>query len=141
HELADVPRFLKAAHDNPSTLVLGNPQFDESAPKARTIGRKLTAFWVRVGAGTDAIGDSMCGFRVYPVDSALRAGARGNAMDFVLEIEVRMVSRDVPVLNLPTTVRDYHRDAGVVSHFRVVRDNALISLLHARLTTTRVVRT
>jgi hypothetical protein len=80
----------------------------------------------------------MCGFRVYPVDAALAARARGDAMDFDPEIAVRMVWAGVPVVNVPTRVRYLAADEGGVSHFRVVRDNVWISWLHARLTFARV---
>ncbi len=140
HAIEDIPKLLDAARARPEALVLGRPLFDESAPKARRIGREITRFWTRVEAGGPVIGDPMCGFRVYPLDAALRAGAWGDAMDFDPEIAVRMVWDGVPVENVPTRVRYIPRAEGGVSHFRMVRDNALISWMHTRLVLTKLAR-
>jgi glycosyltransferase involved in cell wall biosynthesis len=134
HQLEDIPRFLEAARAQPWALILGAPLFDASAPKARLIGRQITRFWANLETyGKRVIQDPMCGFRVYPLDAAIRADAKGNAMDFDPEIAVRMVWGQTPVVNLPTRIRYLTREAGGVSHFRRVRDDALISWMHTRL--------
>jgi hypothetical protein len=51
-------------------------------------------------------------------------------MDFDIDIIVRLHWQGVPMRWLPTKV-SYPADG--VSHFRAVRDNALISRTHARL--------
>lgn len=140
HDLGDVPRFVETARERPDALVLGRPVFDESAPRARRVARKITTFWIRVETGGDVIGDAMCGFRVYPVDAAVAANARGDAMDFDPEIAVRLVWRGLPVINLETRVRYLQQNEGGVSHFRMFRDNVLISWMHTRLTFARVMR-
>lgn len=137
HDLGDVPRLLDAARARPEALVLGAPRFDETAPAARRVGRKITAFWVAVEVGRGVIDDAMCGFRVYPVVPAVAARARGDAMDFDPEIAVRLVWAGLPVVNVPTRVRYVSADDGGVSHFRLLRDNLLISRLHARLSIER----
>jgi polyprenyl-phospho-N-acetylgalactosaminyl synthase len=133
HEVSDIPRFVAAVHAHPDALVLGQPRFDASAPRARLLGRQVTRFWTHCETLGRVIADPMCGFRVYPITAALRAGARGNAMDFDPEIAVRIAWRGTPVLNLPTSVRYIARAAGGVSHFRMVRDNVLISWMHTRM--------
>jgi hypothetical protein len=75
----------------------------------------------------------MCGFRVYPIERALSACARGNAMDFDPEIAVKIAWNGTPVLNLLTRMRYTSERDGGVSHFRLVRDNALMSWMHTRL--------
>jgi glycosyltransferase involved in cell wall biosynthesis len=140
HDLDDVPRFLEAARSQPEALVLGAPVFDESAPRSRLRARQITIFWTNFEAGAGVITDPMCGFRVYPVGAALAAGARGDAMDFDPEVAVKMVWRGAPVVNVPTRVRYVSRAQGGVSHFRLVRDNALISWMHTRLSLTRIAR-
>lgn len=140
HALDDIPRFLDAARQRPEALVLGRPLFDATAPKARRIGREITRFWTHVEAGGPVIADPMCGFRVYPLRAAIESNTRGDAMDFDPEIAVRMVWMGVPVINLPTRVRYIARGDGGVSHFRMVRDNALISWMHTRLMLTRIAR-
>lgn len=133
HAISDMPRFLAAAEAHPEALVLGSPEFDESAPRARLIGRKITRFWTHLETLGPLIDDPMCGFRVYPIDKALAAAAKGNAMDFDPEIAVRIAWSGTPVLNLVTRVRYIGEGEGGISHFRLVRDNALISWMHTRL--------
>lgn len=134
HALEDVPRFLAAAEAHPDALILGTPIFDASAPAGRRFGRRFTQMWTNLETFGRVVHDPMCGFRVYPVDAALRASdAAGDAMDFDPEIAVRLVWLGLPVANLPTRVRYFTREEGGVSHFRMVRDNALISWMHTRL--------
>ena len=105
HAITDMPRFLAAAEAHPDALILGSPEFDESAPRARLIGRQITRFWTHVETLGPVIADAMCGFRVYPIERALNAAARGNAMDFDPEIAVKIAWGGTPVLNLLTRVR------------------------------------
>lgn len=133
HDLDDVPHFLDVARAHPEALVLGAPRFDESAPKARQIGRRITIFWVNFETGGRVIEDPMCGFRVYPLAEATALSVRADMMDFDPEVAVRLVWRGVPVINLPTKVRYVPREQGGVSHFRLFKDNFLISWMHTRL--------
>jgi glycosyltransferase involved in cell wall biosynthesis len=133
HAIADMPRFLAAAEAHPDALVLGSPEFDQPAPRVRSLGRSITRFWTHVETLGPLIEDATCGFRVYPIAPALRAEARGNAMDFDPEIAVRIAWDGTPVLNLLTRVRYVGKGDGGGSHFRLVRDNALISWMHTRL--------
>jgi polyprenyl-phospho-N-acetylgalactosaminyl synthase len=133
HAVGDMPRFIGAASLHPQALVLGRPEFDASAPKARLIGRQITRFWTHVETLGRVIDDPMCGFRVYPLEPALHARARGNAMDFDPEIAVGIAWAGAPVLNLGTRVRYLSEAQGGVSHFRLLRDNLLISWMHTRM--------
>jgi len=133
HDLSCIPSFLEAARRDPQALVLGFPVFDDSVPWIRAQGRKLSQFLVHVETGGRVITDPLIGFRVYPLTATLAAGARGRRMDIDIEIAVRMVWMGTPVINLPVGVRYLSADEGGVSHFRMVRDNALISWLHVRL--------
>lgn len=140
HALDDIPSFLEHAAACPDALILGVPVFDESAPRSRVIGRKISRFWTRFEVGGSLIEDPLCGFRVYPLGAAIAAQCRGNRMEFDVEIAVRMVWRGVPTVNLPTRVRYLPAHAGGVSHFRMFRDNARISGLHTRLVMRAVFR-
>lgn len=133
HDVADIPRFLEIARAAPDTLVNGVPVYDDSAPRSRVLGRNITNFWVALETRSRAIGDAMCGFRVYPLTPAMagvfsRMHCAGMGAD--IEILVRAVWSGVPVKNVPTRVR--YPENGV-SHFRVFSDNAKLSALHARL--------
>jgi glycosyltransferase involved in cell wall biosynthesis len=137
HDVSDIPKFLAAAATDPGCLVLGAPVFDAAAPRARTVGRRVSVGFAHLETRDRSIDDPLCGFRVYPLASALACAPRADHMDFDPEIAVRMVWRGVRVRNVPTRVR-YER--GGVSHFQLVRDNVRISLMHSRLMCIMIVR-
>jgi glycosyltransferase involved in cell wall biosynthesis len=133
HDCADLPRLLDAARREPGALISGRPLFDGSIPPVRFYGRYLTHGLVWLETLSFAIRDSMCGFRVYPLAPVLALLARqhtGDRMDFDTDIMVRLYWAGVPVRQLATRV---HYPSDGVSHFRLLRDNALMVLLHARL--------
>jgi glycosyltransferase involved in cell wall biosynthesis len=133
HDAMDVPRFVAAAHADPQSLVCGQPVFDESIPRLRLCLRYLTHVMVWLNTLSLDIPDSMCGLRVYPLSVVmpiLTAEVPGRRMDFDAEALVRLHWRGVRMQWLPTRVR-YPLDG--VSHFRLVRDNGLITLMHTRL--------
>ena len=133
HDCADIDRFLREAREHLDAFILGSARFNASVPRVRRIARGLTHFWVRINTLSFDIEDSMCGFRVYPIAAVmplLRDAFVGNHMQFDMEILVRAHWRGHTFINVPTNV-DYPT-AGV-SHFRLVRDNVLISAMHAKL--------
>ncbi len=133
HDLADVPRFLERGFANPEAVVCGKAVHDHSVPRSRHYGRYVTHFWVWVETLSLAIGDSMCGFRLYPLAASctLIDGVRiPTRMDFDIEIIVRLAWAGVPVENLETRVT-YPREG--ISHFDLWHDNVRISKMHARL--------
>lgn len=133
HDAGQIGAFVEAARARPDAVICGVPRYDASVPRARLIGRYATHLWVWINTLSLAIRDSMCGFRVYPLASTvalLDSEAAGARMDFDTEVLVRLYWRGVPVVNRPTPVT-YPADG--VSHFRLWRDNWLISRMHARL--------
>jgi glycosyltransferase involved in cell wall biosynthesis len=133
HNCADIERFLHEAQLQPNAFVIGSAQFNRSVPAIRRGARELTHFWVRINTLSDDILDSMCGFRVYPIAHVvplLRSESLGDRMDFDTEILVRAHWHGHAFVNVPTIV-DY--PAAGTSHFRLVRDNVLITAMHARL--------
>ncbi len=133
HDLSSVPEMLRIAEAKPDALVLSRPQYDASAPGARKWGRLVSIFWVRAATLMDRgrIDDPMCGLRVYPLAATVPLCANtGDRMDFDPEIAVRLVWRGLDVVNVDAKVR-YFEDG--VSHYRAVRDNVLVALMHARL--------
>ena len=140
HTIEDIPRLLEAVEREPRALVLAAPRFDASAPKARMWARQITIFWTNLETRRGLIEDPMCGFRIYPVDDALAAAVQADHMDFDPEVAVRLAWAGLPIINVPTKVRYVSHDEGGVSHFRLVKDNALISWMHTRLVLLRVWR-
>lgn len=133
HDLADVPRFFEQSRARPEAIVAGQPRYDASAPAGRRYGRYVTHFWVWVETLSFAIGDSMCGFRLYPLEPtvALIDHRRiPKRMDFDTEIIVRLFWMGLTVINLETRV--VYPPNGM-SHFKMWRDNVRISWMHTRL--------
>ena len=133
HDISDIPTFIDAAIQHPETLICGCPRYDESVSKGRYYGRYATHIWVWINTLSLEIRDSMCGFRVYPlapVVALLEQVQIGRRMDFDVEILVRLHWRGLRIFSLPTKVR-YPADG--VSHFKLVRDNVLISWMHTKL--------
>lgn len=133
HNTGDVPAFLARAAAEPDAIIAGHPVYDESVPKARLYGRYATHIWVWINTLSFDIRDSMCGFRVYPVAPVNALAARrgiGTRMNFDTDILVRLFWTGLRVVNLPTRVC-YPEDG--VSHFRVWRDNVLITWMHTKL--------
>jgi glycosyltransferase involved in cell wall biosynthesis len=133
HNVGDIPRFLNAGKLHPAAMILGQPVFDESVPKNRLYGRRVTNVWIAINTLSLAIADGMCGFRLYPlaaVDRLITTTPIAQGMDYDIDIVVRLYWQDVEAINIPTAV---HYPCDGVSHFRLWQDNVLISKTHARL--------
>ncbi len=133
HDLNDVQRLLDASRKQPTALISGQPIYDESISKGRYYGRFITHFWVYLETLSTDIKDSMCGFRVYPLASyniLTQKSKLGKKMDFDIEVMVKMHWLGVPIKFIQTKV---HYPENGISHFNVLDDNILISLMHSRL--------
>jgi len=131
-----IPAFMAASQVAPDAMVLGMPTFDASAPRIRVQGRRLSNLWANVETLWAGIGDSLYGFRVYPVGPLAALMHRHRWMrrfDFDPEAAVRLCWDGVRPVNLEAPVRYYRADEGGVSHFHYLRDNLLLSWMHARL--------
>ena len=133
HDPSKIADFVAAAERAPHAIINGVQQYDQSVPKIRLHGRRITTVLVWLNTLSFKIADAMCGFRLYPIapavaiDDEVRIGER---MEFDTEIIVRMFWAGVPVVNVPTPVT-YPADG--VSHFRMLRDNLRITRLHFAL--------
>lgn len=131
-----IPAFMAASQQQPAAMVLGKPVFDADAPALRVNGRKVSNGWANLETLWMGIGDSLYGFRVYPI-APLRRVMQGNRwmrrFDFDPEAVVRLCWTGVRPLNLDAPVRYFRADEGGVSHFRYLRDNTLLTWMHTRL--------
>ena len=131
-----IPAFMKASLARPETMVLGRPIFDANAPKARVYGRRVSNGWTQLETLFAGIGDSLYGFRVYPV-AALERVMTGQPwmrrFDFDTEAVVRLAWRGVKPVNIDAPVKYLSAEEGGVSHFNYLRDNILLSWMHSRL--------
>lgn len=135
HPASSIPEFMAASRQNPDAMILGVPVFDRSAPRLRVIGRRVSNAWTKVET-LGAIGDSLFGFRVYPIASlkAVMESSRWmRRFDFDVEAAVRLSWRGVRAINRAAPVRYFRADEGGISHFRYGRDNVALAAMHARL--------
>ena len=131
-----IPTFMRASIARPDTMVLGRPIFDASAPLLRVRGRRISNGWTQLETLFAGIGDSLYGFRIYPVDALIRVMERQPWMrrfDFDTEAVVRLAWGGVKPVNIDAPVKYLSAAEGGVSHFNYVRDNILLSWMHARL--------
>ena len=136
HPAEKIPAFMRASQLAPAAMVLGRPIFDASAPNLRVKGRKISNGWTHVETLGAGIGDSLYGFRVYPMaplEGVMRRQIWMRRFDFDVEAVVRLSWRGVRPINLPAPVRYFRPEEGGVSHFHYWRDNVLLTWMHTRL--------
>jgi len=140
HDEGKIAFFLKESENNPDKIICGCPEFDKTAPKSRVKGRKVSNFWAAIVTLSTDLKDVLCGFRVYPVDAALRITRNiflDKRMAFDAEILARLYWNKVYPLFYPVKV---NYPPGGVSNFRLVRDNIRISWMFTRLVTGMILR-
>ena len=93
HPTDKIREFMAASAAHPAALILGLPVFDASAPRVRVHGRKLSNWCTGLETFGAGIGDSLYGFRVYPIAPLRRIMDRQPWMrrfDFDAEAAVRL---------------------------------------------------
>jgi glycosyltransferase involved in cell wall biosynthesis len=133
HDEGAIPFFLEESRRHPENIICGYPVFDETAPKSRVKGRKISNFWAAVVTLSTELKDVLCGLRVYPVSESLRITKSpfvDRRMGFDAEILVRLYWTRVFPVFLPVKVC-YPQDG--VSNFHPLRDNLHISWMFSRL--------
>ncbi|MEI7773625.1 MAG: glycosyltransferase family 2 protein [Verrucomicrobiota bacterium] len=136
HEVSDIKRFIDASKRYPDAMILGVPIFGEEAPKLRVLGRLVGNWWTHLETLWGGVEDSLFGFRVYPIARSLKVmkgTLGGRRFDFDTQLAVRLYWDGSQPLNLPTRVHYRSRESGGVSHFRYLRDNLLLTLVHSAL--------
>jgi glycosyltransferase involved in cell wall biosynthesis len=136
HPPERIPAFMSASMATPAAMILGDPVFDATAPLVRLRGRKISNWWANVETLWAGIHDSLFGFRVYPLaplQRVMRLSPWMRRFDFDVEVVVRLCWRGVQPINLPAAVKYFRADEGGVSHFNYLRDNVLLTWMHARL--------
>lgn len=136
HPADRIPAFMAESTRQPAAMILGVPVFDASAPGLRVKGRRVSNWWANLETMWAGIGDSLFGFRVYPIEALRQVMSHQRWMrhfDFDPEAVVRLCWHGIRPVNLPAPVRYYRAEDGGVSHFRYLRDNLLLSWMHTRL--------
>ncbi len=143
HPIDKIREFMATSQAHPDALVLGRPVFDATAPRVRVHGRKLSNWCAELETLGAGIGDSLYGFRVYPIAPLCDIMNRQIWMrryDFDAEAAVRLCWRGVRPMNLAAPVKYFRPEEGGVSHFRYLRDNVLLTWMHTRLILEGLVR-
>ena len=136
HPQNRIPTFMAESKKWPDAMILGKPVFDASAPSLRVKGRQVSNWWANLETLWAGIGDSLFGFRVYPVEplkNVMRGQRWMRHFDFDPEAVVRLCWQGVRPINLDAEVRYFGEEEGGVSHFRYLRDNVLLTWMHTRL--------
>ena len=136
HPAQLIPEFMRVSQAQPDRMVLGKPVFDADAPRLRVNGRKVSNSWAALETLWMGVGDSLYGFRVYPIGPLRKIMLHNRWMrrfDFDPEAVVRLCWAGVKPVNIDAPVRYYTAEEGGVSHFKYVRDNVLLSWMHSRL--------
>ena len=131
-----IPAFMAASQAVPQKMVLGKPVFAADAPALRVNGRKVSNGWANLETLWMGIGDSLYGFRIYPIQpliKIMRATRFMRRFDFDPEAVVRLCWAGVAPINIDAPVRYFRADEGGVSHFKYLRDNTLLTWMHTRL--------
>jgi glycosyltransferase involved in cell wall biosynthesis len=131
-----IPAFMAASRAAPQAMVLGKPVFAADAPALRVNGRKVSNGWANLETLWVGVGDSLYGFRVYPIAPLIRVMQASRWMrrfDFDPEAVVRLCWEGIRPVNIDAPVRYFRAEDGGVSHFKYLRDNTLLSWMHARL--------
>ena len=134
HDAKRCPFFLQEAEKNPSCIICGYPEYDESVPLSRKNGREISNRWARFVTWDSSIKDVLCGYRVYPTE-ALNKLIKKHAwingrMGFDTDTLVHLSWAGYKILNFGVKVT-YPKDG--ISNFRIVGDNVAISLTYTRL--------
>ena len=131
-----IPVFMAVSLKQPGAMVLGKPIFGPEAPALRVNGRKVSNGWANLETLWMGIGDSLYGFRVYPIEplaKIMRTNRFMRRFDFDPEAVVRLCWAGIRPININAPVRYLSAEEGGVSHFKYLRDNTLLTWMHARL--------
>lgn len=136
HPATYLPALVEQAERCPEALIMGKPIFDETVPNIRLQGRKLTIGMTNFESGFYGLGDTLYGFRCYPIGPFLKAFSQtrfARGYDFDPEIAVRMFWLETRPVQLEIPVRYLDASEGGISHFHYLRDNVKLTFLHFRL--------
>jgi len=132
HFAADAPKFLSAALAQPEALIVGIRDFRAArTPQARRRSNAFSAFWFGAQTGV-RLGDTLCGFRCYPLSLAQRLTVRSERFAFELEFLLRASWVGTPIVAVPVQCV-YHPEHLRASHFRPLSDFARITLMNIGL--------
>lgn len=136
HDASRIPDLMSSSIQNPDAMILGKPMFDSSAPNIRVQGRKVANWFTNLETCWAGIGDSLFGFRVYPMlplRDIMLEHRWMRRFDFDPEAAIRLCWYGIKPINIATKVKYLKVEDGGVSHFNYWRDNKLLTWMFTRL--------
>ncbi len=131
-----IPDLVAAAEAHPHALIIGTRDDTRpDYPSRSRLGRRISNCAIRVASGA-TVQDSLCGFRVYPLEAA-QLPCRARHFGWEAEIITRAAWAGYGIVNVPVQCRYFH-DEKRVSHLNPWRETVRGILLHARLIFTRL---
>jgi glycosyltransferase involved in cell wall biosynthesis len=128
--------FMQISIEHPEAMILGVPVFGPDAPAERVKGRRIGNWFANLETLWGGVRDSLFGFRVYPLEPAVRimeSIRTARRFDFDTELAVRLFWAGVRPINRFVPVHYSARAGGGVTHFKYFRDNLLLAGTHTRL--------
>jgi glycosyltransferase involved in cell wall biosynthesis len=142
HPAESIIAFMATSAAAAGAMIMGSPVFGTDAPWIRVVARRLCNA-VAAMVTMRAVGDTLFGFRVYPIEALLSVMRTSHGMrgyDFDPEAVIRLAWEGTKLIHLPTPVRYPGRAEGGISHFKYVRDNLLLTRMFLRLCFAAIVR-
>ncbi len=138
HDPEDIPSLTRAVPEGQRPLVIGKREemAHKNVPWTSRWGRRFGNFWVWASCGR-WLSDSQSGFRVYPLPETLHLGTKAKRFQFEVEILVRAVWSEIPIIEAPVHAIYGPREERV-SHFRPWLDFWRNTQTFTRLIATRV---
>lgn len=130
HRPEDIARFVSAAKQQPSALIIGVRKFDDTVPRSSRFGRAFGNFWVHLQTGK-AVRDIQSGYRCYPVDMLDVLTVWSKRYAFEVEVTVRALWAGFSVKEIEIPVV-YTKER--ISHFHKLKDNFRLTVLNTYLT-------
>jgi glycosyltransferase involved in cell wall biosynthesis len=132
HAPEDIPRLIAAAQADPVDIIVGARLLERARqPWPRRWANRIADFWIGCAAG-QPLADSQSGFRIYPARlfDALDI-TPDRARGFVFESELLIAARKRGAVIRAVAIAATPPHGARASHFRPVRDIALITRMVA----------
>ncbi|WP_062202322.1 GtrA family protein [Demequina salsinemoris] len=119
---AEVNRRRNAAE--PPAVVLGARAFDGDVPWRSRVGNRATSALVAAASGA-TLADTQTGLRAYPAELVPWVlGVKGERFSYELRVLLEAARAGIPLIEVP--IATVYLDGNSSSHFRPVRDSALV---------------
>jgi glycosyltransferase involved in cell wall biosynthesis len=136
HSPGDIQKFVAKVEERPQDLIIGVRNLNKRGRrrlKSRLL-RGNSNFWVWIETGR-WIADTQSGFRAYPVKAVQKLLLKSRKYDYEIEVLVKLMWFG---LNVSTIAVAASYGRGSKSHFRPLRDFAIVSHLNACLIWQRI---